>query len=398
MCAHVMRTLVSWAAGLVSVGIATYPLSGQGRLIHADGPPAWGSHVRLVPALTIGALDGPPEYAFGSVGFVVGDKNGGFFVYDEKDTQVRRYDAAGKFVAKIGAKGSGPGEYQELLGMSLLGDTALVTWDPRNARVTFFGLDGKVLRSFMPLLGSMTYAADALGVDNAGIVSLLTGHGRPVYVRYRPDGTLLDTLPAAPGAPGGLVLNTWDGSRYSFQHVAIVKPSPLGGLIVASATVLGFTMSVGGAPIAVQRANAPIRLETEERREWEAWAYYSYTWAKSHPPQPGVITSEPMLVKIPVLKPAIRGLSVDREGRVWLDVYTKAEQRAIPPRPKGDPRPLLTWRERSTFDVVSSAGVYLGRVTLPADHQLLDARGDRLWTLAKGPDDEERIEVFRISH
>jgi hypothetical protein len=102
------------------------------------------------------------------------------------------------------------------------------------------------------------------------------------------------------------------------------------------------------------------------------------------------------LATIPTVKPALRGLIVDRDGRVWLDVYTTAEKRNIPPRRTGDTRPQLTWLERSTFEVFASSGQYLGRVVLPAEHQFLDARGDRVWAFTSGPDGEEQIVIFQI--
>lgn len=393
-----MKLVASLLAGLATALSAMWcPLEAQGGVIHSDAAPLWGANVRLVPTVTVGVLDGPPEYAFGSVNFVVGEKSGGFFVHDSKYAQIRRYNAAGKLIANIGGKGAGPGEYQDLLGMALVGDSALVTWDPRNARVTFFGLDGKVRSSFRPMLGGMTYASDVFGIDHAGVVFLQSGFGETrKYVRYRSNGTLLDTIPAAEGTGGAFVLMTTDGSRFSFVTTSISKPSPSGGLVSAVTSMLGFTMTVAGKGTTVQRAYAPIRLSPEERKEWEVYADYIFAREKSRSPQPGVRMPEPVLAKIPAVKPALRDLFADRDGRVWLDTYTTAEKRNIPPRPSGDARPQITWRERSTYDVFANSGQYLGHVTLPAEHQLLDARGDRVWTLTHGPDDEDRIVVFHI--
>lgn len=383
------------AAIATALSVAWGPLSAQGGVVHADGPPVWGTGVRLVPAVTIGVLDGPPEYAFGSVAFVVGEKGGEFTVFDSKYGQLRRYSASGKLIANIGGPGAGPGEYRDLLGLALLGDSSLVSWDPRNARVTFFGLDGKVRGSFTAILGGTTYSPDAFAIDNNGIVYLLNGRTRR-YVRFRSNGAVLDTLTSVDGDTRGFVLSTTDGTRPSFVVRRLAKPSPLGGLISASTDTLGFTATVGGRRLTVQRTYAPVRLGAEERREWEAYAEWFYAQAKAEPPRPGIPRLEPTLAKIPSTKPAIRDFRVDRDGRIWLDVYTTAEKRVIPPRPKGDSRPRLTWRERSTYDVFMVSGQYLGRIVLPAEHELLDARGDRVWTLTSGPDGEDRIVVFQL--
>jgi hypothetical protein len=333
--------------------IARPPLSAQGTVVHADGAPAWGTNVRLVPVDTVGSLDGPPEYAFGSVDLVVGEKRGGFFVFDSKYVQIRRYNASGKFVANIGRKGAGPGEYQELLGLAILGDSALVTWDPRNSRVTFFGLDGKVRSSFRPMLGGMTYAADVFGVDNTGIVYLQSGIGETRrYLRYRSNGTLLDTLTAVIDNPGGFVLQTTDGTRGNFAKDRLAKPSPLGGLITASTDTLGFAMTVGTKFLRVQRNYSPIPLGPEERAEWEAYADYFYARAQGERPQPGIHRPFPVLARIPSTKPAFRDLSAatsycsnppseDRTG-IWTGLYeTGFEAYGFLPDPDSTGRPVL---------------------------------------------------------
>ena len=88
------------------------------------------------------------------------------------------------------------------------------------------------------------------------------------------------------------------------------------------------------------------------------------------PVPPGVRRPEPKLATIPTVKPALRGIRSDRDGRVWVKLYVAAEKRNVPPRPKGD--------------------------TLPAQHRLVGSRGDRISAVSEGPDGEERIVVFRI--
>ncbi len=379
--------------------VATAPFAvAQGRVVNANGPPAWGANVRLVPALTVGTVDGPPEYAFGSVDRVAGEKNGGFFVFDSRYSQVRRYDASGKHLANIGRKGNGPGEYQQLLGMAVLGDSLLVTWDPQNARATFFDFDGSVRSSFTARLGGVSFGPDVFGIDNAGNVSLLVGFGaNRSYIRYRANGTVLDTLAAPLDAKGGFTIPTNDGVRSSFSRGRILKPNTSGGLITASTDTLGFALVGGSTPLRVTRTHAPLRLGAAERKEWETFAEGIHNLAQRQRPRPGTQRTEAPLATIPTIKPALRDFIVDRDGRIWLDVYTTAEKRDVPPRRAGDPRPQLTWLERSTFEVFAASGQYLGRVVLPAEHQFLDARGDRVLAFTSGPDGEERIVIFQVA-
>jgi hypothetical protein len=97
------------------------------------------------------------------------------------------------------------------------------------------------------------------------------------------------------------------------------------------------------------------------------------------------------------VKPPLRALRTDNLGRIWAEVWVKAEKRNLPPTLPDGREQLLFWRERTTFDVISSAGEYLGRVALPAETVLLDIQGHRLQTRGKGPDGEDRVIVFRMA-
>ena len=77
------------------------------RRVRSDGPGQWGSDVRLVHEFTIGELDGPPEYEFGMVRLLAAEDGGTFYIYDYKQSQIRPYDANGRFERLIGRRGGG---------------------------------------------------------------------------------------------------------------------------------------------------------------------------------------------------------------------------------------------------------------------------------------------------
>ena len=62
--------------------------------VRADGAPAWGRDVRLVPELTIGRLDGPPEYALGRIYMAAPERSGAVYLFDANDIALRRRAAA----------------------------------------------------------------------------------------------------------------------------------------------------------------------------------------------------------------------------------------------------------------------------------------------------------------
>jgi hypothetical protein len=97
------------------------------------------------------------------------------------------------------------------------------------------------------------------------------------------------------------------------------------------------------------------------------------------------------------VKPLIRGLRTDLQGRLWVEVYVAAERRThLPATRANGGKQILYWRERTTFDVFSPGGQYLGRVALPQQSILLTISGNRLYVLGKGPDDEDRLLVLRL--
>ncbi len=382
-----MRMPAACLTILMAIALSPAPAAAQSPVIRADGPAAWGAGVRLVPVGTLGTIDGPPEYALGSVRRLVGSPKGDFYIFDGQAIQIRHYGADGKFIGNVGRKGSGPGEYQQLLGLSLLGDTLLVAWDPGNRRITYFGADGKLRRSVTAQVSGTVFGPDVFEVDLSGRVTVQYGLTKDTipYVRLRPDGTPLDTLRGSTAGDQGFVLGMPEGSRYNFMTRALAKPSPLGGLLKGSNSVLGFTAMSGGKEVTVVRQSRPIDLGKEERAEWEKVA-------ETFNARPDVKPGERFT--IPRTKPAIRDLFADRDGRVWLDAYAPAEQR--PTTATGKARPKITWFERATFEVFAVTGKYLGRVVFPPKHELIAVRGDRVWTYTSGPDDEIQIGIFKM--
>ena len=59
--------------------------------IKADNPPVWGLSAALIEEVSIGEVDGPQEYALGRIYQAAVAPDGGFYLYDDNDVQVRRY-------------------------------------------------------------------------------------------------------------------------------------------------------------------------------------------------------------------------------------------------------------------------------------------------------------------
>lgn len=362
--------------------------------VKAEGPPLWGVRPAVREVLRIGQLDGPPEYAFGSIGSVAVDPTGAFYVYDERARQIRRYDAQGRFTLAVGRRGRGPGEYEQVAAMSVTRDSLLVISDPNNARISYFGPDGRFRRSWtVPRSafygqGALSDVADRVYIQVPLAGGPAEGEGaRNQLVRFR-DGQPVDSLPVPPLQRNRrpFYLSTTDGLRASFVETTLWTPHATGGLVTGHSTLLGFVLDTGRGPIRrVARSGSPVRVEPQERAEWEAMGEFLRRR-----------DGRSQRYEIPSAKPLVRALQSDDRGRVWVEVYVAAERRTnIPPRPP-ERGPLVTWRERTTFEVFTGSGAYLGRVALPAAAQWLTASGDRLWFKMAGPDGEELVVVWQL--
>lgn len=117
-----VRAGIAWATIVAGFAIAAFAGAQDTVRVKADGRPAWGESVRLVEEFSVGQVDGPTEYAFGRLDRIAVAPGGAFYTYDANDTQIRRYDAKGKYANAIGRKGGGPGEYQSVAAMAVTRD------------------------------------------------------------------------------------------------------------------------------------------------------------------------------------------------------------------------------------------------------------------------------------
>jgi hypothetical protein len=363
--------------------------------VRADNPPEWGTTLRLVNEIRIGDLDGGPEYAFGRIQRAAAETGGAFYLFDDRDTQIRRYDARGKFDRLIGRKGAGPGEYAVVGAMDVTRDGLLLVYDPSTRRLTYFRPDGSVHHEVSLVRGDFDWRG--FTIDNVGryyVTVRLPGplegpQARHQFLRLAPDGSVLDSIlhPAETtpvGASFGLI--TTDGMRSSFAPSTIVAPYTLGGMITARSDAYRIVLHrPTQGTIIVERAHNPVPLGRAERSEWLAIA-------ESWPPDRRTGRG----FSIPRSKPAIRGLFSDHAGRIWVDVYVTAEKRNEFSERHPARRPTLTWKERTTYDVFSPSGSYLGRIQLPAEAVLLTVRENRLYIRLKGSEGEDRVGVFRV--
>lgn len=367
----------------------------------------WGDTARLIPEVTVGAMDGPDEYVFGYPQVLEVTADGTILLLDTQIPALRVYAPDGTYLRTIGREGSGPGEYSSPDGIGVLNDGRILVRDPPNSRIAIFNLEGEYLEQWR-LAGGFN-SGDRQVTDEEGNSYATTIVERGVdpwdwrfgVIRYSPAGEIVDTV-AVP---------TWDFDfpvvTASAENSRSVRPVPFSPKVSWSFSRLG-TMVAGlsadyridihrpsGPVLRIERAWAPVSVLPEEGREQrqritEQFRRQYGGWGWNGP-------------DIPSTKPPFKEVLTSWEGDVWVVLstpgvatMTEAEAREETARTGRTP---LRFREPVAFDVFDSEGRYLGPVAVPPSFRTEPApiiRGDHAWAITRDELDVPRIVRFRI--
>ena len=383
---------------------------GDTTVVRTVSGSVWGDTARLIEEVRIGALEGPEEVTFGRVGQVSPAPNGAVDIFDSQAIAIRRFDSTGVFVKKIGARGQGPGEYQQVIGLRMLGDGRLVAYDGNNQRITSYSAAGEPLETWPLQLRVRMFSDNAFAVDRTDHMYVLTA--RPGAQMGPASSSIMLRV-----APGGAIVDTLDVPRWTTSPQSrgvCLAPGGRWAMHPSGRFVAGLTDSYSldlqqpaGKILRIQRAVEPVAFESGERSELEA------DIANSGPPIESMSISqgrEPVIEygprqTVPAVKPLFRTILAGADGRIWVQRHTRAEK--IDPavetvRPacsvdrKGDP-PTITWREPIVWDVFEEDGDYLGAVAVPPMTTISAVNGDTVWAVQRGESDEEYVVRFRIA-
>jgi hypothetical protein len=335
-------------------------------------------------------------------------RDGRIYVYDQPGNAIFVFDAAGALVRKIGRQGSGPGEFSQNGGMTILRDGRLVQWDSRNARVNFFTADGDFQHQWSVLAGFSTL--NGLRTDTSGAVlwyrpvtepregEIL---GRFGLVRLRDGGAIGDSL-VPPDLPVELVTyiaRQMDGGRVvgTSSMGPLHSPSflwgwhPDGHFVSIASSTYRIEVSRPDRALRIVR-DAPVIPIPEDERAWDQERITFQmkgnvpTWTWTGP-------------DIPSEKPPVAGLSIARDGRIWVRVSTPSEPIPEAERDEQLPnrRPVSRFREGIEYEVFEKDGTFVGRIRFPRRVQWMEADGDTVWYLQRDEDGLPAVVRARIT-
>lgn len=339
--------------------------------------------------LSIGALEGAPEYTLGSVSCVRGDGRGGVYAFEPQEPALVHFDSSGQYAGTLGRSGNGPGEYSfGCVGLDVFADGRVVLADQINRRVTLYSSDGDYETSW----------------------PISTDIPVPDGVRASPDERVSEVgsvMPAGPEAAqrfivvirdtGGSVLDTIDvpfvideDFRQHMHWQRTILPLYRFGMGIVIPDLDRYAMHVvgeDGGLLQVRRTQDPVESFDEERENWRRYAEFYLARG---------FDEIRLLAELPPNKPFIRSLRIGARGRLWVTVFTTAERLPDEPVPDGQP-PAIVWREPNVYDVFEPDGTLLGRLSLPRNEYVVDSSGDDLWLLRMGEFDENYLVRARLS-
>jgi len=358
----------------------------------------WGDQLKLVEELRIGTrnADGPDSFGFLRAFAVFPD--GVVAVFDQSVPALRLFDPFGKHLRTLGRNGAGPGEYRDdAMGLAVDRHGVLIMYDVRNSRLNRWKESGEVLPAWRWTASSLLYTMTrGLQVDSAGntYIQITTERPQPGrdlrrgLARLDPTGRLVDTL-REPLIDGPDVAPTVPFSPYKYWFL-----TRTGGAVSAWSGRYAITVSEPGRPpLRIERVTPQVFMLADERRNYQEISDARSGIYRGNQTQPSSTVAQ--------AKPYFSQLHADLDGRLWVQLHVTAVPFAAPAQrlQPGQPQlPPLRWREPVRWDVFQRDGSYLGQLELPSRARLAEAKGDRVWAIESGDDDEQYIVRYRIVH
>jgi hypothetical protein len=291
--------------------------------------------------VTIGTFDGDDPYVFGDLAGITRDDQGRIVVADKQASEIRFFDAQGKFLHKVGRTGEGPGEYYYLMQLMRRPPDSLAILDYEGLRITILTGDGKYVRSYRPhkqantgpRVTGMWADGSLLAIERLGACS---GYRRMVE-QNKDQGVCVDSARYQRRAENGEVIRAAGPLVAGRQHLVLIE---------------GNTVAVlsNRYPQAYWAAHRD-RLYYSDAERFEVRVYTSdgrlerIMRVRFDPPAPTheTFSAPSMLVRNvtqpdvrarmerfleategvppPARVPAHTGMVVDRQGNVWLQEF-----------------------------------------------------------------------------
>jgi hypothetical protein len=355
------------------------------RTVWQEGP-AWV--LEPTPSVDIGAMSGSPEYELFQANSAVRLANGQIVVANSGSAELRFYDRAGKHIRSVGGRGSGPGEFENLLWVRKCKGDSLLVWDLRLRRGSVFDTTGEYQRSFtlpaeasyIPFISFKNGTLLAQQASQWMDQEWSDGVQRPAIsvLRFSPDGEQLADIGAFPadeywGSNDGEHPHRW---RRAFGRRMAVAVSDS---LIWIGTADDFSIDAYDLDgTLVRRVRVPM-YETRAVRE-----DHLAVWVQDAMATLEASMAEHMRpffegVRPPDRLPPYERILVDSEGYLWTEHY------------------VLPGDERRTLSVFREDGSMLGDVSVPASFRVLEIGRDYMLGRMLDELEVEHVQLYRLA-
>ena len=350
--------------------------NGAVLLRYAALPPPAADPLAL--ELSIGVLEGEPYETFGDIRSIEADDDGTIYVLDHQASEVRAFDADGRFLRTLTRKGQGPGELTAANGMILAGDRTLWIQDHGQWRMIGVNLEGEEVGRFPMFVLSYGYVWNGT-VDDRGRFWKPATHSDAPRV-FPPEPGLQERSarvyqkwfdPATEATDSvflGEVINRMHVTRVSggwmnrgipFSSQPITLVDPAGGFWTTPGDTYRIVrLDERGDTVLVLEVDVAPEPVTREDLEG-----FIETLVERAPDQRRA--AEELVGVAPATKPVVDQLNLDDAGRLWV-------------------RRRAAEDENPRYDLFARDGQYLGSVRLgfrPAPYLPPRIRDGKLYAL-----------------
>ena len=364
---------IRWPLALT--GLASLACGGEAT----EELPAW----TLVEERRIGSSGEGPD-GFADVRGLHVDRRGNIWVIEFSTKDLRVFAPDGRHVRTVSRDGKGPGEFSYPDGLA--GDRDGLIWvhDPVNQRFSLFDEDGRYVRQVSFLSGGYGYIWGG-GIDASGeiwnpiIGPDPTGTPGARYQRFRPDGTVRDTVRVPPCGSAEPDLSMYFQAKGSFMQVPFAA-GPVGGLRLGGESwcapssleyrIVARRVPGGDSVAAIVGRTEEVPVTAAERADAEEEVRRFFTRIGAPVPDLG---------RIPGRKPQLLGIRVDESERVWVRRATASGT--------------------TTWDLYERSGRPVATVTAafaPSVYHPFIVRGDRFYGLVRNEDEVPQVVIARV--
>jgi len=304
--------------------------SGAVRVVHT--PPPEGPEPRWVieEELRVGTvIEGGPT-SFGQIKGLAVTRGGHAVVLDAQARQLRVFDTDGNHVASFGRQGGGPGEFEEPFGLMRSPDDRLWVPDVPTNRMSVFHADSGFVESFPLRFLRYGFVWDGAMLDDGRIIkpSIVLETRRDVLRTYDETMTQVDSvlLPEAPSVEPGDSPSSfyWEAPGGMPRGYISVPFYPRGESVFDRAG--GIWLVPGGDPsyrithaslegdslVAIETRRPPVPIPESVRDS-------AIDRIRALLRDRGGDTDRDWS-KVPSVRPAVTGLFVADDGRLWARV------------------------------------------------------------------------------